>query len=131
MVCCGLALLQQLLKAGPIADAKADLEGFRLNGQSRLVSIALKRTCQDWSFCWIFGRQHLKCNEHAYECDIHFPVRQMRAGTHARTCSKGEVLCARSIRDTQEPLWGEFVGILEMVRIEVCRPGVLDGTDAG
>jgi hypothetical protein len=41
------------------------------------------------------------------------------------------MLCARSFRDIQEPLWSEFVGRLEMLRIEVCRPGVLDDTDAG
>ena len=46
----------------------------------------------DGSARWIRGRQHFECNEHANERDVHLPVRQVRASTHAQARSKGKVL---------------------------------------
>ena len=125
MLCRGVGLRKPLLQPCPVAHAEADLEGLGLNRQARGVGVALERARQDRSLRRVRGRRHLECDERAHERDVHLPVRQVRAGAHARARAEGEVLRPRAFGDVQEALWAEFVGGREMVRVEVGRPGVL------
>jgi hypothetical protein len=75
---------------------------------------------------WICHGQHFKCQEHADEGDVHFPIRQVRASAHARARSKGKVLSSRSLGDVQEPLRTKLQWKLEVVSVKVGRPGILD-----
>lgn len=125
MPCRSVTLPEPLLNPSLLPHAKADLEGLWLNGQSRRVGIALEGPRQDRSLRRVRGGQHLEGHEYADERDVHLPVRQMRARTHARARPKGIVLRARSVGQIEKSLWVELVGRLEMVRVKVRRPGVL------
>lgn len=94
-----LRLLEPLLQTSYIPYAEANLERLRLDGQARRIGVTLMWAREDWSLRGIGRRQDFKGAQDASERDVHFSVRQMRPGTHARACSKCKMLRPHPLRD--------------------------------
>lgn len=113
-----------LLQLLGVPSREANLERLGFCSQSCRNSIAVNRI-QDRAISSNLGRVHLEGSDQAQECRVEFPVCQVRASAHTRSSTVSIVGSTRCLAEIQVTLRNELVGLVEVVCVVVCGPGIL------